>query len=325
MKRNKWYLALIITSLIFSAGLAGGCMLPTSPQGTASQSASTTNTGDTSNSSPEAIATSPVTVTDTPSDETQVGSDPVSGQSQEVNLNWEQLCLSSEYQVQIAKDPGFTIIVLDTGAFAPADSMSPAAYYPAGGRASSPSALTPWANLESGHTYYLRVRVRQAATGQHMLSPWSEVKSITIESGLPASSPSYGLQPVYPNNGGINCPVKSASLAWSPLKDTTKYRFVLAKDAAMTQVVKEAEVTTTAYEYDGQLEYGQSYFWKVMALEPAPSDWSATFSFQTEAAPLPPAEPAPQPETPLWAWVVIAIGLALLIVIIVFVFRARRR
>jgi hypothetical protein len=120
--------------------------------------------------------------------------------------------------------------------------------------------------------------------------------------------------------------VKPVSFTWSPLKDTTKYRFVLAKDAAMTQVVKEAEVTTTAYGYDGQLEYGQSYFWRVMALEPAPSDWSATFSFQTETPPPPPPpSPAPSPKTPLWAWVVIAIGLALLIVIIVLIFRARRR
>jgi hypothetical protein len=95
----------------------------------------------------------------------------------------------------------------------------------------------------------------------------------------------------------------------------------------MTQVVKEAEVTTTAYGYDGQLEYGQSYFWRVMALEPAPSDWSATFTFQTETPPPPPqaSPPAIQPETPLWAWVVIAIGLALLIVIIVLTFKARRR
>ncbi|MCJ7654420.1 MAG: hypothetical protein MUO97_03820, partial [Dehalococcoidia bacterium] len=77
---------------------------------------------------------------------------------------------------------------------------------------------------------------------------------------------------------------------------------------------------------DGQLEYGQSYFWRVMALEPVPSDWSATFSFQAEAAPLtPPTQLALQSEPPLWAWVIIAIGLALLIVIIVLIFRARRR
>ena len=84
----------------------------------------TTSSSDIATSTPETI--------DTPSDETQIGSDPVSGQSEEVDLSWEQLCLSSEYQVQIAKDPDFAIIVVDTGPFAPADSTSPAAYYPAG-------------------------------------------------------------------------------------------------------------------------------------------------------------------------------------------------
>ncbi|UCH51400.1 MAG: hypothetical protein JSV54_01110, partial [Chloroflexota bacterium] len=192
-------------------------------------------------------------------------------------------------------------------------------------RARSPSALTPWGNLESGHTYYWRARVRQAATGQYMRSPWSETKSFTVGSGLPASTASYGLQPLYPNNSSNSFPVKSASFAWSPYKDTTKYIFVLAEDAAMTQIVAEAEVPTTAYDYDGHLEYGESYFWRVMALEPVPSDWSATFSFHTEAAPPAPPDVTPPPETPLWAWVVIIVGLILLIVIIVLIFRMRRR
>jgi hypothetical protein len=254
-----------------------------------------------------------------------VDNDPVSGQSEEINLRWEQLCLSSEYQVQIAKDPAFTVIVLDTGSFAPASATSPAAYYPAGGRGVSPSSLTGWGNLEAGHTYYWRARVRQAATGQHMLSPWSEVQSFTVKSGTAAATPSYGVQPLYPGNGLLACPVKPVSFSWSPLNDTTKYKFVLAKDTAMTQVVREAEVTTTAYNYDGELEYNQAYFWRVMALEPAPSDWSATFSLQTEAAPLPVAtEPTPEP-TPIWAWAVIAFGLILLIVIIVLIFTMRRR
>ncbi len=110
-----------------------------------------------------------------------VGKDPVSGRNQQVDFGWEQYCYSSEYQLQIAKDPEFTLIVLDTGAFAPASAMSPRAYFPAGGRAASPSSLTGWAQLEAGHTYYWRVRVRQAASGQYIRSPWSEVKSFTIE------------------------------------------------------------------------------------------------------------------------------------------------
>lgn len=110
-----------------------------------------------------------------------IGKDPVSGRNQQVDFGWEQYCYSSEYQLQIAKDPEFTLIVLDTGAFAPATAMLPRAYFPAGGRAASPSSLTGWAQLEAGHTYYWRVRVRQAASGQYIRSPWSEVKSFTIE------------------------------------------------------------------------------------------------------------------------------------------------
>jgi hypothetical protein len=322
MNRYIWFLALTITLLIVSLGSAG-CNLAASPRATTS----TTNADNTTIVSPEAEASNDsVSATAAPPDNTAIGNDPVTGQNEEVDLRWEQLCLSSEYQVQIAKDPGFTIVVLDTGSFAPASTESPGAYYPAGGQATSPSSLTTLANLEAGHTYYWRARVRQAATGQHMLSPWSEVESFTVKSGTPASTSSYGIQPTYPNNGLNIYLIKPVSFSWSPLNETTKYKFVLAKDAAMTEVVKEAVVTTTAYSYDGELEYGQVYFWRVMALEPTPSDWSATFTFHTAASP-PSASalPAPAPQTPVWAWAVIIIGLILLITIIVLIFRMRRR
>jgi hypothetical protein len=260
-----------------------------------------------------------------PPDNAVISSDPVSGQSGEVNLNWEVLCQSSEYQVQIAKDPDFTIIVLDTGPFAPASPASPGAYFPAGGLARSPSSVTGWSNLEAGHTYYWRARVRQAATGQHMLSPWSEVQSFTVEPGTPASSSSYGILPTYPGNGLNACPVKAISFSWTPLNDAMKYRFVLAKDAAMTEVITEAVVTDNAFNYPGQLEYSKAYFWKVMALEPAPSDWSGTFTFQTEAAPpSASAAAAVAPLPPFWAMAIIFIGLVLLIVVIILIFRMRR-
>jgi hypothetical protein len=320
MNMRSLFIGLIITLLMVLAG--AGCTTAASqekPSGvdSANIDADTTQ-AEVSNGSASAPAAPP--------DNTTIGNDPVSGQSEQVDLLWEQLCLSSEYQVQIAKDPGFTLIVLDTGSFAPASAESPAAYYPAGGRGASPSSLTSWAGLEAGHTYYWRARVRQAATGQVMFSPWSEVESFTVKSGTPASTTSYGIQPIYPDSGRNICPVKPVSFSWSPLTDTTSYKFVLATDAAMTQVIKEAIVNTTAYDYDGELEYGRVYFWRVMALEPAPSDWSATFSFQTEAAPQPaPETSAQEQQTPLWAWIVIAVGLILLCVIIVLIFRMRRR
>ncbi len=260
-------------------------------------------------------------------DQDKVASDPVSGQSQDVDFSWEQLCVSSDYQVQIAKDPNFAIVVVDTGHFVPGSPTSPSAYYPAAGRSTmSPSALSPLAGLESGHTYYWRVRVVRAATGEYVHSPWSETKSFTVEAGLPTTSVSGGPQSVYPNNCRIGCPVTGAAFTWSPVYDATKYRFVLAKDAAMTQVIKEVDVPTTAYQYDGTLEYSTNYFWRVMAIEPVPSDWSATFSFQTEAAPPQPIPvAATAPGTPTWAWAIIAIGAALVIVTIVFIFRFRSK
>jgi hypothetical protein len=321
MDKQNWF-HIFIAALLIVLLTSAGC-LSAGPSPEIAPPAATDNS--TSTGAPQIEAPGNTTsAAATLPDNATISSDPVSGQSGEVDLRWEQLCLSSEYQVQIAKDPGFTIIVLDTGSFAPATPESPGAYYPAGGQALSPSSVTGWGNLEAGHTYYWRARVRQAATGQHMLSPWSEVQSFTVESGAPTSATSYGVQAICPNNGRNAYPVNQASFNWTPLNNTTKYRFVLAKDAGMTEVMADAVVATTAYNFQGQLEYSQAYFWKVMALEPAPSDWSATFSFQTVAAP--PSEPAESsPQTPVWVWLVISGGLILLIATIVLIFRTRRR
>jgi hypothetical protein len=268
-----------------------------------------------------------------------IGCDPVSGRAQEVNLCWEQLCVAMAYDLEISKVPEFNILVLDiisepeccdwpamADCLVPVDLTAPCAYIPAGGiTLTQGSALGVGlaGTLECGHTYYWRVKVRACVTGQEVRSPWSNVHTFTVKAGLPVTTPYYGPQLLAPNNGCLGCPVQPASFSWSPFKETSKYKFVLATDAAMTQVVTEAEVTTTAFEYDGALNYSTNYFWRVMALEPAPSDWSATFSFQTESAPPPPVDEAAAP-TPIWVWVVIAIGAILVIVTLVLIFKTRR-
>jgi hypothetical protein len=274
----------------------------------------------------------PALVTD---DKALIGCDPVSGRAAEVNLCWEQLCVANSYDLEIAKDANFTNVVIELVpedycgiGYQPIDVTSPCVFFPAGGVApglfyGTNSSLALFSNLECGQTYYWRVKARSCATQQPIRSPWSETRSFTVKAGLPVVSPYLGLQLLAPNNGCLGCPVKPASFSWSPYQDTTKYKFDLATDSEMTQIVKEAEVTTTAYEYDGTLNYSTNYFWRVMAEEPAPSDWSATFSFQTEAAPVP-VTPTPAPATPIWVWVVIAIGAILVIVTLVLIFKTRR-
>jgi hypothetical protein len=276
-------------------------------------------------------------------DKTLIGCDPVSGRAQEVNLCWEQLCVASAYDIEIAKTAEFTIKVIDwvaeaacAGFLVPADLQTPCVYFPAGGSTANAaawmgiggtagSAIAAFGNLECGHTYYWRVKARACATTQVIRSPWSAARSFTVKAGLPVVSTYLGLTLLAPNNGCNACPIQPASFSWSPFKETTKYKFQLATDAGMTQLVKEAEVVnSTAYEYDGALEYGTNYFWRAMSVEPAPSDWSATFSFQTEAKPVPTTAQAGPIATPIWVWVVIAIGAILVIVTLVLIFKTRR-
>ena len=103
--------------------------------------------------------------------------DPVSGRNQDFTFTWEQLCLCTEYRLQIAKDPNFSMLVYDRNNYSPYSTTSPGFVYLAGGI------------LECGHTYYVRVRCLATATGQRISSPWSILGCITIGTGFPVSNP----------------------------------------------------------------------------------------------------------------------------------------
>ena len=193
----------------------------------------------------------------------------------------------------------------------------------------SPAAwLAPGTLPEAGAIYWWHIRVYKSATQQLAWSQWSEARSFTVKAGFIVTTPYYGVQLLAPNNGCIGCKVKPASFSWSPWKEATKYQIDVAKDPEFKQLLVTATTTTTAYEYNGTLDYSTNYFWRVKALEVngenIPSDWSATFSFQTEPAPAPPAPAPAEPATPLWVWVIIAIGAILVIVTLILIFKTRR-
>ena len=257
--------------------------------------------------------------------------DPVTGRAGQIDLLWQPESLSRGYRIQIAKDEDFALEVADIGGawggpfYTPPDLDSPALLIPPGGGTVTDTNGNTWTvpALEAGHAYYWRVKVQDVATGDTIKSPWSWREIFTAKTGLPVTTPYYGSQLLSPNNGCVGCPVQATSFSWSPFQETTKYKFVLAKDAAITDVVVEAVVTTAAYEYEGMLDYGANYFWQVRALEPFPSDWSATFSFQAEAAPAPPPQPQTPQGTPLWGWVIIAVGIMLDIALLILILRRR--
>lgn len=268
-----------------------------------------------------------------------IGSDPVTGRNQQVDMSWEQLCVAVKYELQIAKDRDFTLkinpaitspngrtaITAVTGSITVnldnQNVTSPAMY------------ISPGALPEAGATYWWRVRVIQAVTGQLAVSPWSTETSFSIKPGFITTTPVQGIQLLSPANSCTGCAVKPTAFSWTPYKEANKYEFVLAKDPAFLQVVKKAITQNTAYEYKDALEYSRSYYWRVRGTEingkSNVSDWSGAFTFQTEEAP--PPEPAPltkqqqfQKDNPGFLWLIIAIVFAIVILILVLIKRTRR-
>jgi len=267
-----------------------------------------------------------------PADGALVGADPVTGRNQQIDLAWEQLCLSTVYELQIAKDNLFTLRIdpaISNAQNIEAVTGSIRATMDEPNMTKPAIWLSPAALPEAGAIYYWRVRSYRSATRQIAVSPWSVVRSFTVKPGFIVNSPYYGVQLLAPDNGCMACKVRPLSFSWSPWKEATRYEFQLSADSEFTQVIKQVSTSATGYEYSGTLDYDTNYFWRVRATEvnglPITSDWSATFSFRTEEAPPVPDTVTTGQETPLWVWIVIGIGTLLVIVTLILILRTRRQ
>jgi hypothetical protein len=245
--------------------------------------------------------------------------DPVTGRADEINFAWKQLSYSSTYELQLAKDRDFYIRLLVNEDITPADPLAPECFFPAGGLVPvQGSGIANFGNLESGHIYYWRVRARAAVTGEVVRSPWSATMYFTVGAGLPVMA-QYPTVTLFTPTCGARGVSRSPSFSWSLMPKTTKYEFILAKDAAFQQVIVKTNVPLTSYMFDGTLDYNTNYFWQVRAVEPIVSDPSAigTFTVMAEKKPVEPAQEKPSP-IPFWVWGVIAVCAVLVATMIAY-------
>jgi hypothetical protein len=244
-----------------------------------------------------------------------VNCDPVTGRLGQLDLKWQPASLSRGYRVQIAKDENFALIVADIGAdwggpfYTPPDLDAPAMRISPGGVVEDANgntwSITP---LEANHDYYWRVTVQDVCTTDAITSPWSWREIFRVRPGLPVNTRYTGPQLLSPNNGCIGCTINPVSFSWSPFRETTNYRFVLAKDPVMSNIIVDTETNTPTYELERKLEYDSTYFWHVKTIGQFPSDWSPVFCFRTESAPaLTVSETTPA--IPVWISVIIMLGL----------------
>ena len=212
----------------------------------------------------------------------------------------------------------------------PVDLTSPCVFFPAGGAADTALAVQtalpslPTATWNAATPTTGESRYAQCVYGEDIRSPWSDTRSFTVKAGLPVSSSVPRRAATVTEQRLSRLPGEPGILLLVTAQGDHEVPLRPVQERGFDQPVAEADVTTTAFEYDGTLEYSTNYFWQVKALEPAPSDPSATFSFMTEAAPAAEAGAAKAAPTPVWVWVIIAIGAILVIVTLVLIFKTRR-
>jgi hypothetical protein len=245
--------------------------------------------------------------------DTIVRVDPVSGRNSSVDMSWEDYCYSDMYQVQIARDPEFTLKVFDSGIMQPAAVAAPAFWYPPG-------------QLEAGYKYYWRVRARKAVTGQWAVSPWSAPVPFIVNPGYATRTSYSGVQALNPAENCAECEVSPLFFSWTGYPGIARYRFMLARDPGFKDIVTDDFSTSTAYSFIGKLEHATAYYWQVVAMEPIPGEVSAVFTFRT-VGPTVDAVQGTESETaiPGWALTVIILGSVLCVAVLILVLRAGKR
>ncbi len=206
-------------------------------------------------------------------------------------VSWNKAISATSYNMWYDIDPSFE--------------LSPAQLYPQG----TSTNIAPAAGLDSGISYYWKVRVGQSGNstcvpgttitfGAPALSRFSPTWSFTTALSRGQWSPLSLPTAVAPPPGKTNVPLRPA-FQWNAADRATGYEFMLAKDSRFDKVVVSKigaqTLKTTAWAYDSDLDYSTTYYWRVRAISPtSQSEWGVSI-FTTE--PSPPTAPPPTAPT----------------------------
>jgi hypothetical protein len=238
-------------------------------------------------------------------------------------LEWERICNACSWDIEIMDEDGNLIVGwddVDVTCEPPElfvdGTMDGTSYY-----------------LECGNTYTWHVRMADTEC-ECVHSPWSETWSFTVAVGA-----ADAIKLLAPEEGALDVPIQPVGFSWTGVLDATTYSFVLSPNANLAGALVSQNMSTTAFNYVGPLDYGKAYYWQVTAWKDSiPLTASSIGVFQTMAEPAPPTppvvvEPTPAPVVqipptqqivPTWIYVLIGIGAALVIVVIVLIVRTRR-
>ena len=128
-----------------------------------------------------------------PSSQAAISYDTVTGRAGQIDLRWKPISLSRGYEIQIAADADFTLLMAIIGGgfsgpyYYPGDYNAPALFIPPGGGKVTDSRGNSWSvpGLEAGRIYYWKVSVKDVLTGDAITSPQSSRESFSVRPGFP--------------------------------------------------------------------------------------------------------------------------------------------
>jgi hypothetical protein len=218
-----------------------------------------------------AAGTGIVSITDTIGSVIQSLVNPVADYSEQAGNNifftLSSITGATAYNLQIAYDSGFTNVITTIP-------MVPPNLNVIVGPGGAGVTLVVW---QPGLTYYWRAQATAPFSSQ-----WSGVRSFSIQPGA-ALVPAIGA----PENGAT-IESTTPSFSWTPVAGTTQYQFQLSTDPTFASLTYSTSTMTTAVQVTTELTEGETYFWRVRALQPVTADWSAVANFTV-------AVPAPEP------------------------------
>lgn len=132
--------------------------------------------------------------------------------------------------------------------------------------------LTVLTGIEGLTDYYWRVQAHNAVG----ISEQSDVFSFTT--GFPPVPALEG-----PDHGNTDVPV-SPLFEWEEIDVAAQYRIQIAYGRSFSEalMVHDTTVAAPSLEYEGELDYDETHFWRVRAInEFGRSDWSEVFGFRT--------------------------------------------
>jgi hypothetical protein len=240
-------------------------------------------------------------------------------------LKWERMCEACSYDVQIMDEDGNLIVewvdeditgdpptLFVDGTMDGADGD----YY-----------------LDCGMTYTWHVREANTSC-ECVHSPWSDTWTFTVTVGA-----ADAIQLLAPEKGAMGVPIQNIGFSWTSVRNASSYSFVLSPNANLTGALVSQNMSTTAFNYVGPLDYSKAYYWQIIAWQDGTRLTTSSIGvFNTMAepvAPTPPVvveqQPAPvinippaEKITPTWIYAIIGIGAALAVVVIVLIVRTRR-